>query len=81
MPAKTKQCEVCDATIAESETNCPSCGTDLAELEENVKAVESAQTVLEKRKKKAAPVVLSTPVTPPAPTSTFARLRGLHKKG
>jgi len=81
MSPETKQCEVCDTVIAKSETKCPSCGADLSELEENIKAVDAANKVIAKRKakeeaeKKAkeAPAITSS-------TSTLARLRSLRKK-
>jgi len=80
MPApKTKQCEVCDTVIAESETKCPNalCGADLTELEENIKAVSQANAVIAKRKAKETPVPAPAPA---GPTSTLARLRALRKK-
>ena len=82
---KTKSCEVCDTTIAETETKCPSCGADLAELEENVKVVSAANTVIAKRKakeeaEKKAKEEKEHPPAPKTPTSTFARLRQLRKK-
>lgn len=79
MPAKTKQCEHCETTIAESETKCPSCGCDLAELEENIKAITQANAVIAKRKAKETPTPAPTP-EPAKPVSRFARLAALRRK-
>lgn len=83
MSTKTKECPVCDTVIAETETKCPNalCGADLAELEENVKAVDAANKVIAKRKAKedAEKKAKETPIVT-SPTSAFARLRGLRKQ-
>lgn len=45
-------CEVCEKEIGEHDKVCPSCGTDLEGLEEEVSVVTRAMSVAEKRKKK-----------------------------
>lgn len=74
--ANTKKCEYCDETIGKSETKCPKCGTDFEALEEDVKAIERANKVIEKRKAKDAP-------PEPKPTEKtkgrFGGLRNLSK--
>jgi len=70
--AETKKCEVCEQEIGANETKCPKCGTDFAELEDEVKVVTRAQTVAEKRKKAAAPV--APEVTTPVKRSIFKSL-------
>ena len=76
----TRTCDNCDVIIAKTEKICPACKTDLEELDENVKAVEAAQKVIEKRKKKTAPPT-TAPTGAQPKTSTFTRLRDLRKKG
>jgi len=81
--ADTKICPECDKEIGVSETVCPSCSTNLEELEETVAAVEKANKVLEKRRKKKEEeerAALPPTVTPPATKTTgAARLRSLGR--
>ena len=74
MAGETKKCEVCDQEIGESETTCPKCGVVFADLNEEVKVVQRAQTVAQKRAKAALP---PEPVKP-AKRSIF---RSLGSKG
>lgn len=81
----TKTCELCDATIGETDKECPACGADLEAVNEQVEAVERANKILEKRKAKAAPPVPPTPTPQPQPEpkkkqSVFSKL-ALKKKG
>jgi RNA polymerase subunit RPABC4/transcription elongation factor Spt4 len=62
--AETKECSNCDAVIGKSEKTCPKCSLDLEELEDTVTAVERAQQILEKRRKKNEPA--PAPEAPPA---------------
>ena len=75
--AETKVCDNCDAEIGVSETKCPKCGTELAELDEIASAVERGQAILDKRRKR------NAPPAPPAPVETvrkgLARLRELGR--
>lgn len=79
----TKQCEACDTTIGESEKTCPACGVDLETLEEEVAAVDRANTILQKRKAKVVPA--PTPELEPKPAikkgSIFRRLALKNKEG
>ena len=74
--AETKVCDNCDAEIGVSETKCPKCGTELAELDEIASAVERGQSILEKRRKRNTP-----PVAAPAesPRKGLARFRELGR--
>lgn len=72
----TKQCDACDAEIGVSEEKCPKCGEVFADLDELVTAVEKANRIAEKRKKKNTPPADTPPVIKP---SISSRLRGLGK--
>lgn len=71
--AETKKCEVCEQEIGASEKVCPKCSTDFDALEDEVKVVERARTVAEKRRKAIQPPVVP-PVTQPAKRSIFRSL-------
>lgn len=51
----TKKCEACDQEIGDTEKDCPKCGVNFEELEDAVKTVSTASTVIEKRRKAANP--------------------------
>lgn len=74
--SQTKKCEVCEAEIGSTETVCPACKADFAELEAEVQVVTRAQTVLAKRKaKEVPPTPVVAPTSTPAKKSIFASLR------
>jgi hypothetical protein len=83
MADETKECINCDAVIGATETKCPKCGAELAEMEETVSAIEKAQAILDKRKVKAAAKKAEEDArnAPPAPKKKTAaeRLRSLGK--
>jgi hypothetical protein len=76
--AGTKVCDACDKEIGESETTCPACKADLAELDETTNAVERALSVIEKRKKRATPPPEPNP-QPAQKLTGAARLRALGR--
>lgn len=78
MADTTKVCESCDKEIGASETVCPACGVDFAELEETVTAVDRATAVLAKRKAKETPAPAPAPVAQPKPKATD-RLRSFGR--
>jgi hypothetical protein len=69
----TKNCEVCEQEIGASEKVCPKCSTDFEALEEELKVVERARTVAEKRRKAALPPE-TKPEVKPAKRSIFRSL-------
>ena len=52
---ETKICDNCYAEVGKSETVCPKCGTNFAELDELVNTIEQGNAISEKRKKRNAP--------------------------
>lgn len=72
----TKECINCDAKIGDTETKCPACGVEIAELESEVGAVDRALKILEKRKKQAAP---PEPEPTPEPKKKKSFLHNLSK--
>ena len=74
---ETITCENCDAEIGKSETKCPKCGVVFEDLADAIASVETANKVIEKRKKKA-----ELPVAPPAKKENPLRALGkvLRKK-
>jgi len=84
--AETKDCPKCDAVIGASETKCPKCGADFEELEDLTSSVETALSIIEKRKKRNAPPPPPEPTpAPAAKPKGAARLRAIgnafRKKG
>lgn len=65
---ETRECPNpdCVAVIGVSEKNCPSCGVDIAELDEQIEVIERARRAVRKKNKKkiAETVVDPEPVTP-----------------
>lgn len=47
-----KLCEACDKEIGDNDAKCPACGVVFEELNDAVSAVEKANAILEKRRKK-----------------------------
>src|SRR5260221_374375 len=73
--SETKKCIECDQEIGKSETTCPKCGADLAELEQEMEVVSRANRLLEKRKAQATPTpITETPTAPKKKTSIFSSL-------
>lgn len=77
--AETKICDGCDKEIGVSETKCPACGVEFAELDETVTAVERAQAVIEKRRKRAEAAAAPPTPTVPVKEKGIARLRSLGR--
>lgn len=72
----TKECPKCEAVIGENETTCPSCNVVIADFEDAVATVESAQAAIERKKKKNAP-----PPPPPPPETKKNALGKLASLG
>jgi len=80
--ADTKICDNCDKEIGQSETACPACGADQAELDELADAVERGTAILEKRKKRATPPAPPAPAPAPQPKAKgLSRFRALGRIG
>ena len=76
-----KVCEVCEATIGETDKTCPACGSDLELLPEEIASYERVNKVLENRKKKVVPPPAPAPQPQPAKKLTVFQRLALKKKG
>lgn len=77
MDENTRECPSpkCDAIIGKTEKTCPKCGSEIADYDEQIDALENAQSALEKRRK----AIKSTPTPTPTPTPKKSLLGGLRK--
>lgn len=80
MAAKT--CDNCETVIGETDAKCPKCGVDIAELTEDMDALERTQTALERRRKRNTPAPEpKTEDQPPARKGSFLRNIAGRKRG
>lgn len=74
----TRMCDICDIEVADNEEKCPKCGNSFAEMDELVSTLEQAESIREKRKKRATPAPAPAP-TPEIKQTPKSRLLGLGR--